>query len=397
MAASSAEGIELSRFLSDRALRIRALSTERWGEDCATEIAGFSQPILDLQAKLEKAARYHEPVLITGESGVGKDLLAQSVYLLGCPNGRPYISVNCPQHQDANLTVSELFGHKKGSFTGAIADRKGAFEEADGGLIFLDEVSDLHLTAQAMLLRTLQTGEFKPLGATHPRSADVRVVAATNQSLNALVATKQFRYDLLFRLWYFHLVVPPLRERGGDWHVILEYLLLKLARRYGIAKRMSTASLDLLRGYQWPGNIRQLISVATIGYAMADGDVIEPNDFAPELSKPQHPGGDAPGYAPAFAVGSVHKAATQAPAPSATGEIGVELYGHIAQSGGDFWALVYQPFMERDLNRDQVRSMIKAGLAQSGGNYRRLVDALRLMPGEYQRFMDFLRHHNLKP
>jgi DNA-binding NtrC family response regulator len=395
MSSSNAEGIEPSRFLSDRALRIRALSTERWGEDCATEIAGFSQPILDLQAKLEKAARYHEPVLITGESGVGKDLLAQSVYLLGCPNERPYISVNCPQHQDANLTVSELFGHKKGSFTGAIADRKGAFEEADGGLIFLDEVSDLHLTAQAMLLRTLQTGEFKPLGATYPRSAAVRVVAATNQSLNALVATKQFRYDLLFRLWYFHLVVPPLRERGDDWHVILDYCLLKLARRYGIAKRMSAAALDLLRGYQWPGNIRQLISVATIGYAMADGDVIEPNDFAPELSKPQHPGGDAPGQVPA--VGSVHRAAIQAPAAGSTTETGSDLFDHVSQNGGDFWEHVYQPFMERDLNRDQVRSMIKTGLAQSGGNYRRLVDALRLMPGEYQRFMDFLRHHNLKP
>jgi len=383
--------VDLTRVMTGRALRIRALSVERWGEERATEIAGFSSPILEFQQKLEKAARYREPVLISGESGVGKDLVAQSLYLLGCPRGRPYISVNCPQHQDGNLTVSELFGHKKGSFTGAIADRKGAFEEADGGLMFLDEVSDLHLTAQAMLLRTLQTGEFKPLGATLPRSADVRIVAATNQSLNALVATKQFRYDLLFRLWYFHLVVPPLRERGDDWRIILEYWLLKLARKYGVAKRLSPASLDLLRNYPWPGNVRQLISVVTIGYAMADDDVIEPRDFAQELSKPQPV--DSGPQAPAPAA----SAASQSDARVGPDEAGADLYLRISQDGGDFWKLVYERFMDRDLNREQVRSVIRTGLTQSGGNYRRLVDALRLMPQEYQRFMDFLRHHNLKP
>jgi DNA-binding NtrC family response regulator len=380
--------IDPRQFMSDRALRIRQLSIERWGENRAVEMVGFSPTLTELQGKLEKAARYREPVLITGESGVGKDLLAQAICLLGASRGSPYVSVNCPQHQDANLTVSELFGHTKGSFTGAIADRKGAFEEADRGVIFLDEVGDLHLTAQAMLLRALQTGEFKPLGATRSRSADVRVVAATNRSLNTLVVTKQFRYDLLFRLWYFHLAVPPLRDRGHDWRVILDYTLLNLARKYGVAKRFSNASLRVFETYRWPGNVRQLVSVVTMGYAMADGDVIEPEDFAAEMTKPQESMElDAP--APAAATAA---APAERPKNSAT-----ELYESLKRNGGDFWQLIYEPFMERDLNREQVKSIIKTGLAESAGNYRRLLEAFRLPSTDYQRFMDFLRHHNLKP
>ncbi len=389
--ASNAAPVDTSRFLSERAQRIRALSVARWGEDKAVEIAGFSPAILELQQKLEKAARYNEPVLITGESGVGKELFSQAVYLLGGPN-RPYVSVNCPQHQDANLTVSELFGHKKGSFTGAIADRKGAFEQADGGVIFLDEVGDLHLTAQAMLLRALQTGEFKPLGATHVRSASVRVVAATNRSLNALVATKQFRYDLLFRLWYFRLHVPPLRDRGDDWRVILEYCLMNLARKYGVAKRMSLASLRLLEEYSWPGNVRQLVSVATMGYAMADGDVIQPEDFETQMARD-----DASAAAESFApTGTGRPDAPFSDPPAGAVEAGTDLYRQLTNDGGDFWTLVYERFMERDLNRSQVRAMIRVGLANTG-SYRRLLEAFRLSAHEYQRFMDFLRHHDLKP
>jgi len=388
--------IDPTQFMSEQALRLRALSVERWGDHGALDMVGFSPRFLEVQSKLAKAARYKEPVLITGESGVGKEALAQAIYLLGTQKGRPYVSVNCPQHQDGNLTVSELFGHTRGSFTGAIADRRGAFEEADGGVIFLDEVGDLHLTAQAMLLRSLQTGEFKPLGATRARSADVRVVSATNRSLNTLVVTNQFRYDLLFRLWYFHLAVPPLRERGDDWRMIVEYQLLTLARKYGIAKRMSEPSLNALGNYHWPGNVRQLIGVVTMGYAMAEGTAIEPEDFVAEFSKPIEsepldrlmvppPRLEPPTFAPPL------------PAPVPPADIGAELYIRITRNGESFWDSVYEPFMARDLNRGQVRSLVKKGLAVSDGNYRRLLAALRLPSTDYQRFMDFLRHHSLKP
>jgi DNA-binding NtrC family response regulator len=359
----------LDAYLCEPALRIRALSTERWGPGRATEIVGRSPAMLELLARLEKIARYREPVLVTGESGVGKEQLAQALYLLGQPHGGPYVSVNCPQYQEGNLTVSELFGHAKGSFTGAIADRRGAFEEAHGGVIFLDEVADLHPTAQAMLLRALATGEYRPLGATRQREVDVRVVSATNRPLNTLMIAHEFRYDLFFRLRHFHLAVPPLRERGGDWRLIAEWCLAQLAARYGEVKRFSTRSLALLESCSWPGNVRQLISVVSTGYAMADDNVIEPGDFANLIET--RPEGEP--VTPA------------------------RLYERIAAGEADFWRDVHQPFLDRDLNRDQVRAVIREGLTVAGGSYRRLLEQLRLPASEYQKLMDFLRHHNLKP
>ncbi len=280
----------------------------------------------------------------------------------------PYVSVNCPQFQEGNLTVSELFGHTKGSFTGAIADRRGAFEEADRGVVFLDEVGDLDVTAQAMLLRTLATGEYKPLGASRPRTADVRIVAATNRDLNKLVVVNQFRHDLLFRLWYFHLAVPALRQRGDDWRILLDYYLLRLCRHHGVAKRFSSSALRLLETYHWPGNVRQLIGIVTVGYAMADGDTIESGDFASELEK----------YGEA----------------SDTTE---DFYDRLVGDSKDFWEVIYKPFIDRDLNRAQVKAVIKRGLAATQGNYRKLLDLIHLPAADYQKFMDFLRHHDLKP
>jgi DNA-binding NtrC family response regulator len=359
---------DLVNLMSEPALRIRALSAELHGEARAVEMIGQSPAFLAALAKVEKIARYREPVLITGESGVGKEHFAQAIYLLGGPKGRPYVSVNCPQYQEGNLTVSELFGHTKGSFTGAVADRRGAFEEADGGVIFLDEIGDLPSPAQAMLLRALATGEFRPLGATRSRSADVRVVSATNRELNELVMTNQFRYDLFFRLRHFHLDLPPLRLRGEDWRLIVDHTLRRLARKYGVSKRLSPASMGLLEGNRWPGNVRQLIGVVSTGYGMADGEVIEPDDFDLLLE-----GSDR---------------FTEAVDTS---------YERIVNGGEDFWRAAGQPFLDRDLNRSQVKAVVRKGLETTSGNYRRLLEIFNLPAGDYQRFMDFLRHHNLKP
>jgi len=360
--------MEEGGFMSDLALRIRSLSVGEWGEDRAVEMIGLSPCFREIQSKLEKISRYREPVLITGESGAGKEHLAQALYLLSERRGSPYVSVNCPQYQEGNLSVSELFGHRRGSFTGAIADRKGAFETADGGVIFLDEIGDLHMSAQSMLLRALATGEFKPIGIDHPRSADVRVVAATNRPLDDLMEAQGFRNDLFFRLRYFLITVPPLRERGRDWRLILDFVLSRLLRKYGVAKRFSLESLRLLEKYSWPGNVRELISVATMGYAMADGDTIEAGDFASQL-------------------GIVN----------GEGKPTENLYYRIVNDGGEFWDVVYRPFMERDLNRAQVKAVIKQGLQAGQGSYQKLMDILRVPASDYQKFMAFLRHHNLKP
>jgi transcriptional regulator with GAF, ATPase, and Fis domain len=379
--ASKAEPSSDRRHYTDLALKIRALSQARWSIDQRIEMVGTSAPLLELQKKIEKVARYREPVLITGESGVGKENIAQSVYLLSESSQKPFVSVNCPQYQEGNLTVSELFGHAKGSFTGAIADRRGAFEEADGGAIFLDEIGDLQSSAQAMLLRALATGEFRPLGATRPRKVDVRVISATNRSLNQLVMTNQFRYDLFFRLARFHVTVPPLRERGDDWLLLVEHCLDRLRLKYGVRKRLSAASTRVLQTYEWPGNVRQLINLITTGYAMADGDLIEPAAFLALLD--DHRGTDPSTLEGGGASGA---------------RIGSDdLYERLTRHGEDFWGVVHQPFMDRDLNRTQVKGLIRKGLANSEHNYRTMMELFNLPVADYQRFMDFLRHHDLKP
>jgi DNA-binding NtrC family response regulator len=358
--------------LSAVAQRVRDASVARWGSERALELVGSSRAFLDMLARIDKIARYREPVLITGESGAGKELVAQALYLLGQASGRPFVSVNCPQFQEGNLTVSELFGHQKGSFTGAIADHTGAFEEAHGGAIFLDEIADLHQSAQAMLLRALATGEFRPIGATRARSVDVRIIAATNRPLNRLMLSGEFRHDLFFRLRHFHIDVPPLRQRGDDWRPMIARVLLRLSRTYGVTRRLSAQAEAALENYAWPGNVRQLIGVATSGYAMADGPEIELHDFATQLD----------GYDDVI---------------EPAGGTGRDLLDHVVGQGRDFWAAVYERFMNRDLNRTEVKAFVREGLRHAHGSYRRLVELLRLPGTDYHKFMDFLRHHDLKP
>lgn len=353
--------------LSEPARRIRSLSIERWGTDDAVEIVGTSEGMVDVLNGLAKISGFDEPVLILGESGVGKELLARATYLLG--DREPFVSVNCPQFLEGNLTVSELFGHRKGSFTGAVADRKGAFETADGGVIFLDEIGDLHMSAQMMLLRALATGEFQPIGADGPRRSNTRVIAATNRSLTQLTKQRHFRLDLLFRLRYFLFNVPPLRDRGDDWELLVDHLLERLHRRYGVRKRMSAAALELLSAYPWPGNVRELHSIVTAGYALADGDVIEPSSFADSLEQ-----------------GGFQQTESK-----------LERIERALRTGKrDFWEVVHRPFLDRDLNRAEVRHLVSRGL-RGAGSYRDLLEKWSVEADEYHRFMGFLRHHRLKP
>ncbi len=364
--------------LSPVARRIREASIKQWGEESAVEIVGRSQSMVSLLERLEKMAPFDEPVLILGESGVGKEALSQSIYLLGERTAKPLVPVNCPQYQEGNLTVSELFGHKKGSFTGAASDRKGCFETADGGIVFLDEVADLHMSAQVMLLRALASGEFQPLGSDQTKRVDVRVIAATNRSLNQLAENREFRRDLIFRLRYFQIHVPPLRERDGDWLLLLDHFLLNMHQRYGVQKRFSDASLQLLETYPWPGNVRELITVTTMGYALAERDVIEPRDFLAQLEEERQP--ETPDE------------------KLATSDEGLDsLYRSLTSSDGNFWELLQEPFLERDLNRRQVRRLVGRGLRETNGSYRDLCAVWNIQPQRYQKFMDFLRHHRLKP
>ena len=379
--------------LSETAARIRGLSVERWDEDRAVELVGRDPRFVAMLAKVEKFARFNEPILITGESGVGKELIAKACYLLSWRVAHPFVAVNCPQYQDSNTTVSALFGHVRGSFTGAHGDHEGLFESADHGVLFLDEIGDLTLPTQVLLLRALAEGEFKPLGSNETKKFHARFITATNQHLSERMNAKEFREDLFFRLRYFRLEVPPLRERGDDWRLLLDAYLSRLNAEHRTRKRFSAEALEAFAAYRWPGNVRELRGIVSMAYSLSEGDVIALSDFYNEL------------WAATGSVGGVltsipkKDAAVTVPAegkPEAEADVG-DVYGRLVDGQTDFWDGVYDKFMERELNREQVKAIIARGLRESCGSYRRLCQLLRIDSRSYQKFMDFLRHHRLKP
>lgn len=227
----------------------------------------------------QKAAKSPIPVLIEGETGTGKELIARVIQGMGDRASRPFVTVNCSAIP-ANLLESTLFGHKKGAFTGAVADHAGKFAEAHGGTLFLDEIGELPHEAQAKLLRALQEGEIEPVGAAKPERVNVRVISATNRRLLGLAQTGEFREDLYYRLNVFPIYLPPLRERPEDVDLLARHFIARFAAEAG--KRISGLSapaLDLLRAYNWPGNIRQLENAIYRAIVLSDGGDLEPADF----------------------------------------------------------------------------------------------------------------------
>lgn len=383
--------LPLAREIREHALRI-------WPDRPPLELFGRSPALQALLEKLVKFARHDDPILILGESGAGKELIARACYLCSPRAKREFVAVNCPQQSDTNMAVSELFGHRKGAFTGAATDRKGLFETADGGVIFLDEIADLPLPTQVMLLRALAEGEFRRLGDSETRRVNTRVVAATNRSLKDLVVQREFRHDLYFRLAYFPLHVPPLRERGEDWQLITEAMLLRLAERYGVLKTLAPAAVEALHGFPWPGNIRQLQAAVKVGYSNAEGSVIQYEDVRAALSWTSEAEAAVASAAPGQ---NGHGDATAtSPLPLTMESLGgdgvQEYYDAMVKRGGSFWEVVGEPFLNRELNRQQVRRLIWLGLAASGGNYKSLLRLFHLQDDAYQKFMDFLRTHRLK-
>jgi DNA-binding NtrC family response regulator len=333
-----------------------------------------------LIATLDRAARFADadgPVLITGETGTGKELFARAIYLLSRRSRKPFLGVNCAQYHDGQLMASELFGHRKGSFTGAIGDHRGVFEEADGGVVFLDEVGEMSLAAQAMLLRALSEGEIVPVGSPHARQVDVRVLAATSRDLKPMIESGHFRADLYYRLRHLHVRVPALRERGDDWHLVLDHYLERVIAREVSRKRFSSHALATLGRYGWPGNVRELRSLVDTGYYLSDGPTIEADHFAEALETASR--NEQLRRIPMFA------------------EPTVDRYAQLVNGDGDFWQIVHHPFMERELSRGEVRLIVERGLTATRGSYKRLLGMFGIAEGDYLKFMDFLRHHELKP
>ncbi len=244
------------------------------------ELMGESKPMLALKSKITRVSRAAGCVLVRGESGAGKELVARAIHHASGRADQPMVSVNCAAIP-ADLMESQLFGHKAGSFTGADRDHAGFFQQADLGTLFLDEVGELTLEGQAKLLRILEGHPFLPVGATKEVTVDVRVIAATNRDLQTYVGEGKFREDLFYRLTVFELHLPPLRDRAGDVGLLVEHFLNHFRREHGRPNlQLSEAALNKLLAYRWPGNVRQLRNVMDSAVVLAEGEQIEPSDLA---------------------------------------------------------------------------------------------------------------------
>jgi two-component system response regulator PilR (NtrC family) len=251
------------------------------GKDRRTRhtLLGESQVMRDIRSKIAKLARSQAPVFINGESGAGKELVARLIHQQSTRSDKPFVAINCGAipHE---LMESEFFGHKKGSFTGAVGDKKGLFQAADGGTLFLDEIADLPASLQVKLLRAIQEKKIRPVGEQQEIPIDVRILSATHRNLAEMVQNGDFRQDLFYRINVIDLNVPPLRERTADIPALVEHILSKLTNQAQIRKpAIAPAAVEALQRYRFPGNIRELENILERALALNDGERIEADDL----------------------------------------------------------------------------------------------------------------------
>jgi two-component system response regulator PilR (NtrC family) len=298
------------------------LSEPQTGETAESDepglLLGDSPQIRKLRTQTKKLARSQAPVFISGESGSGKELVARMIHLQGPRSDGPFVAVNCGAIP-SELMESEFFGHKKGSFTGAVENKQGLFRSADGGTLFLDEVADLPLAMQVKLLRAIQEKAVRPVGDTKEVPVDIRVLSATHKNLPELVQEGDFRQDLFYRINVIELAVPPLRERADDIPLLAKHILQRIAREYECdPAKLTPAAIERLKGYEFPGNVRELENILERAFTLCDEDLIDAGDL--------HLGG---GVAPAGSASAVNETGSDTDAPSPPmpeGEIDLEGY-----------------------------------------------------------------------
>ena len=273
----AAVAIENARLYSSMREENRRLRQEIQRVHGFDEILGNSRQMQDVFETVTRVVESDATVLVEGESGTGKELIARAIHYNGERKDKPFVAIFCGSLPE-NLLESELFGHKKGSFTGAVADKPGLFEAANGGTVFLDEVGDLTPRIQTSLLRVLQEGEVKRVGETHVRKVDVRIISATNRPLKGLIKDGEFREDLFYRLNTISITMPPLRRRKSDIPILAHHFLDKYARKRMI-KGFEQSALDALQAYSWPGNVRELENTIERAVVLARGELITREDF----------------------------------------------------------------------------------------------------------------------
>jgi DNA-binding NtrC family response regulator len=340
--------------------------------DVCTELTGTSPAIQSLRQDIEAAARCDAKVLLTGETGTGKEVVARLLHGMSARRPRPFVPLNCAGIPES-LLESALFGHMRGSFTDAVRDRVGLLESAHKGTAFLDEIGEMSTRMQGLLLRFLETGEIQRVGSDRlDARVDVRIIAATHRDLHARTKTNEFRLDLFYRLNVVHLRTPPLRDRREDIPALLDMFLNDYANKYKMPKATLTSqALTALTNHDWPGNVRELRNVAErLAVTRFPGDV-RPEELPLDLSATQRAA-----------------ATTASTRPHAD-----ELFERITAGGESFWFAVYDPFSAHDLTREEVRAVVRRGLTETRGNYRLLVRLFNMHEGDYKRFLSFLRKH----
>ena len=350
----------------------RRLSSGDVMHDRPEPLIGASVAIRTVQEELEYAAQSDAKILLTGESGAGKEVVARLIHQKSRRSHNALVTMNCAGVPDS-LLESELFGHVRGSFTGAFRDRAGLLEVANGGTIFMDEVGEMSPRMQALLLRFLEGGEVQRVGAER-RSApvDVRVIAATNRKLLDRIAEGAFREDLYYRLNVIHIPIPALRERREDVPLLLRHFFQQHSARYGVpVPEIAPEAMARLTSYDWPGNVRELRNVAERLMLRPQTGAISVRELPSGLSAPQL------SIVPQPAEPSVAHA----------------MFEQMVRGGESFWTVVYPAFMARDMRRAELRQIVSRGLEHTRGNYKILVELFNMPATDYKRFLNFLRKY----
>jgi transcriptional regulator with PAS, ATPase and Fis domain len=360
------------------------------------ELIGTSKLLSELRAEIEHVGRSGAKVLITGESGVGKEVVARAIAAASPRPGSSFVPVNCAGIPET-LLESELFGHVKGSFTGAYRDKPGKLEMAANGTIFLDEIGEMTLRMQGLLLRFLETGEIQKVGAERVAMApNVRVIAATNRDLRELVGQGQFREDLFYRINVIHLVVPPLRDRREDIPPLIDHFLHNFINASirpshgqadgngngasagpvaaGVVRGITQEAVSMLCGYSWPGNVRQLENVLERLVVTGRHETIHVDDLPFEIRTPLQ--------------------TSARPRRERRRTVADDLFKKLVEERESFWTAVYPLYMNREITRSNVRDLVHKGLEEARGNYKIVLKLFNMENREYKRFLNFLRKHD---
>jgi transcriptional regulator with PAS, ATPase and Fis domain len=341
----------------------------------SVKLIGRSAEIAALEQEVNRVASSDTKVLITGETGVGKEIVAHTIHARGPRANMPFAPVNCAGLPE-NLLESELFGHVRGSFTGAYRDKPGKLETAHMGTAFLDEIGEMTLRMQGLLLRFLETGELQKVGVDgRGRHVNVRVIAATNRNLREMIAQGTFREDLFYRLNVIHIVVPPLRERREDIAELAEHFLSHFtAGDHSPITGVSPEAMRAMTAYSWPGNVRELENVIERIVVTVQHSTIELADLPAEIRG--------------------HDTVAIRPKRERRRTVADDLYKRLIEQRESFWATVYPLFMEREITRANVREVVRRGLEEARGNYKIVARLFNMEPRDYKRFLNFLRKHD---